>query len=87
MARNAAEQARVAVRNIRRDLNEGIRQQKKEGLSEDEAKRESDQVQAATDERIAEINEPACCQRKGDHGDIRVCRIATDSIISDGTVR
>lgn len=55
-ARNAAEQARVAVRNIRRDLNEGIRQQKKEGLSEDDAKRESDQVQTATDQRIAEIN-------------------------------
>ena len=56
-ARNAAEQARVAVRNIRRDLNEGIRQDKKEGLGEDEAKRESDQVQTLTDERIAEINE------------------------------
>ena len=55
-ARNAAEQARVAERNIRRDLNEGIRQQKKEGLSEDDAKRESDQVQTATDQRIAEIN-------------------------------
>ena len=55
-ARNAAEQARVAVRNIRRDLNEGIRQEKKEGLSEDEAKRASDRVQTATDERIAEIN-------------------------------
>ena len=56
-ARNAAEQARVAVRNIRRDLNENIKQQKKDGLSEDAAKRESDQVQTLTDERIAEIHE------------------------------
>ena len=55
-ARNVAEQARVAVRNIRRDLNENIKQQKKEGLSEDAAKRDSDQVQTLTDERIAEIN-------------------------------
>lgn len=63
-ARNAAEQARVAVRNIRRDLNEGIRQDKKEGLSEDEAKRESEQVQTATDERIAEINELLAAKEK-----------------------
>ena len=55
-ARNAAEQTRVAVRNIRRDLNESIRQQTKETLGEDAAKRESDQVQKLTDERIAEIN-------------------------------
>ena len=63
-ARNAAEQARVAVRNIRRDLNEGIRQDQKEGLSEDEAKRESEQVQTATDERIAEINELLAAKEK-----------------------
>jgi ribosome recycling factor len=63
-ARNAAEQARVAVRNIRRDLNEGIRQDKKEGLGEDEAKRESEQVQTATDERIAEINELLAAKEK-----------------------
>lgn len=63
-ARNAAEQGRVAVRNIRRDLNEGIRQEKKEGLSEDEAKRESEQVQTATDERIAEINELLAAKEK-----------------------
>ena len=63
-ARNAAEQARVAVRNIRRDLNEAIKQQKKEGLSEDEAKRESEQVQTATDERISEINELLSAKEK-----------------------
>ena len=57
LARNAAEQSRVAVRNIRRDLNEQVKQQKKEGLSEDEAKRESDLVQTLTDERITQINE------------------------------
>ena len=63
-ARNAAEQARVAVRNIRRDLNESIKQQKKEGLGEDAAKRESDQVQTSTDERIAEINELLTAKEK-----------------------
>lgn len=63
-ARSAAEQARVAVRNIRRDLNESIRQQKKEGLGEDAAKRESDQVQTLTDESIAEINELLASKEK-----------------------
>jgi len=63
-ARNAAEQSRVAVRNIRRDLNEHIKQQKKEGLSEDAAKRETDQVQTLTDERIAEINELLSAKEK-----------------------
>ena len=55
-ARNAAEQARVAVRNIRRDLNENVKQQKKEGLGEDAAKRDTEQVQTLTDARTAEIN-------------------------------
>ena len=63
-ARNAAEQARVAVRNIRRDLNESIKQKKKEGLSEDAAKRDSDQVQTLTDERIAELNELLTAKEK-----------------------
>ena len=52
------------MRNIRRDLNEGIKQEKKDGLSEDEAKRESEQVQAATDERITEINELLAAKEK-----------------------
>ncbi len=55
-ARAAAEQARVAVRNIRRDLNESVKQQKKEGLSEDDAKRGVDRIQTLTNERIEQIN-------------------------------
>ena len=57
LARAAAEQARVAVRNIRRDLNESVKQEKKEGLSEDQAKRQADQIQSLTDQRIEQVNE------------------------------
>ena len=57
LARAAAEQARVAVRNIRRDLNESVKQQKKEGLSEDQAKRQAGQIQSLTDQRIEQVNE------------------------------
>ena len=55
--KNVGEKARVSVRNIRRDANEEIKkQQKEEGLSEDESKREHDRVQKVTDQFIAEID-------------------------------
>jgi ribosome recycling factor len=49
IAHKYAEQARVAVRNVRRD---GMEHIKKSGLSEDEQKRLHDQVQKQTDEVI-----------------------------------
>lgn len=48
-----AEQARVSVRNIRRD---GMDQIKKADLPEDESKRVSDEVQKLTDELIKKID-------------------------------
>lgn len=50
-----AEQARVAVRNVRREGMEAIK--KSEGVSEDEQKRLADQVQKLTDEAIKQIDE------------------------------
>ncbi|MGE0409347.1 MAG: ribosome recycling factor [Amphiplicatus sp.] len=49
-----AEQARVAVRNVRREGMEAI---KKSGASEDEQKRLHDQVQKLTDEAIKHVDE------------------------------
>ncbi len=49
-----AEQARISVRNIRRD---GMDQVKNSDASEDEAKRLSDDVQKITDKFIAQIDE------------------------------
>lgn len=50
-----AEQARVAVRNVRREGMEAIK--KAEGVSEDEQKRLSEQVQKLTDEAVKNIDE------------------------------
>ena len=51
-ARGIAENARVAVRNIRRDTNEQI---KAAGLPEDEQKKSTEDVQKLTDSHIEEI--------------------------------
>ncbi len=56
VAHNSAEQARVSVRNIRRDLNDQTKADKKEGLGEDEAKRLDGEVQKITDASIETID-------------------------------
>ncbi len=52
-----AEDHRVAVRNIRRDVNDKIKHQEKEHeISEDDARRLQDEVQKLTDKTISEID-------------------------------
>lgn len=52
-----AEEHRVAIRNIRRDANEKLKdQEKKHEISEDENKRTQEQVQKFTDKYIGEID-------------------------------
>lgn len=53
--RDIAEQARVAIRNIRRDFNNKI--ERDEELTEDEVRREQAKVQKYTDEYIAKLDE------------------------------
>jgi ribosome recycling factor len=50
------EQAKIAVRNIRRDAIEQIKKMQKEGLSEDLAKSAEDNVQQHTDKKILAID-------------------------------
>lgn len=58
IARHEAEQARVAVRNIRRDANEELREMFKEHLlTEDEMRHGEAEVQKATDEFVGLIEE------------------------------
>ncbi len=53
-----AENARVAVRNVRRDGMDSLKKAEKDGdIGEDEQKKLSDQVQKATDAAISEIDE------------------------------
>lgn len=57
VVRKKAEEGRVAIRNIRRDVNETIKDLQNEGeLSEDEARRELENVQERTDKFIEQVN-------------------------------
>ena len=53
-----AEEARIAVRNVRRDVLNDLKRQEKEGeLSRDELSRAQDEVQKLTDAEVAAIDE------------------------------
>ena len=54
---NEGEEARVSIRNARRDTNEELKKLKKDGLSEDEEKRGQDNVQELTDKFIKIVEE------------------------------
>ena len=56
-ARPEAEQARVAIRNVRRDANNDIKELLKDkAISEDEQRKGEDDVQKLTDKYIAEVD-------------------------------
>lgn len=58
LAHQYAEKAKIAVRNVRRDGNDALKQdEKKHEISEDERKRSETEVQKLTDETIAEIDQ------------------------------
>jgi ribosome recycling factor len=58
MVKNMAEEGRVAVRNVRRDVIQDLKDLKKEGeISEDEEHRAEEEVQKLTDSFIEKINE------------------------------
>ena len=57
VARNEGENAKIAVRNLRRDANEAVKKLVKDKLaSEDDQKRAEADIQKATDKHIAEID-------------------------------
>ena len=60
-----AEKARIAVRNVRRDGMDHLKQdEKKHDISEDERKRLEQEVQKLTDDTIKEIDEAAAAKEK-----------------------
>ncbi len=54
--KSEAENARVSVRNTRKEINNRIKAMQKEGLSEDEAKATEDEVQKLTDKYIGKVD-------------------------------
>ncbi len=58
VVKKEAEEAKVAVRNIRRDVNEELKKLEKEKhISEDEIKKEHDEVQKITDSFVKKVDE------------------------------
>lgn len=65
IAHKYAETARVAVRHVRRDGLDTLKKLEKDGkISEDEHSREAEQVQKATDQAIAEIDQVLAAKEK-----------------------
>jgi len=60
LVKKRAEESKIAVRNIRRDSNEELKKlEKDEHISEDEVKKEHDEIQKITDSFIKKIDELA----------------------------
>ncbi|MBI9101385.1 MAG: ribosome recycling factor [Spirochaetales bacterium] len=58
IAKNLAEQSRVAIRNIRREANDDLKKSCKAGeISEDDEKTGNDKIQKLTDKFVKDINE------------------------------
>jgi ribosome recycling factor len=65
LAGTYAENARIAIRNVRRDGNEALKEdEKKKEISEDERKRGEDEVQKLTDRMIKLIDEELARKEK-----------------------
>ncbi len=65
VAQKYAEAARVAARHVRRDGLDVLKKLEKDGdMSEDDATRNSEQVQKATDQVIAEIDAALAAKEK-----------------------
>ncbi|HNX50814.1 MAG TPA: ribosome recycling factor [Thermoanaerobaculaceae bacterium] len=65
VAHEYAERARTAVRNVRREANDELKQMEKgKTISEDELRRGLEEVQKLTDERVEEINKTVASREK-----------------------
>lgn len=64
IAKKLAEEAKVAIRNIRRDANDSIKKLEKTEISEDESKRYQDDIQKVTDKYIAESEKVLAAKEK-----------------------
>lgn len=58
------EEAKVAIRNIRRDANDDIKKLEKTGMPEDESRRHQDDIQKQTDKYVAEIEKVLAAKEK-----------------------
>ncbi len=65
MIKKLGEDAKVAIRNHRRDANEEVKKQEKDKLlSTDESKKLQEQVQKKTDDKVAEVDKVISVKEK-----------------------
>lgn len=65
LAGKYAEGAKIAIRNVRRDAMEALKEdEKKKEISEDDRKRKEDEVQKLTDKYVAETDAAAAAKEK-----------------------
>jgi ribosome recycling factor len=65
VARRIAEDGRVAIRNVRRDVMHDLRELKEAGeVGQDDERRAEQELQKLTDERVAELDETLAVKEK-----------------------
>jgi ribosome recycling factor len=64
MTKKYGEEAKIAIRNIRRDANDEIKKLEKSGISEDESRRHQEDIQKFTDKFIAEVDKVLASKEK-----------------------
>ncbi|MBW7453771.1 ribosome recycling factor [Paenibacillus sepulcri] len=64
MTKRFGEEAKVAIRNVRRDANDDIKKLEKTDISEDESRRHQEDIQKATDKFIAEVDKVLVSKEK-----------------------
>ena len=64
LTKRAGEEAKVAIRNIRRDANDEVKKREKTDVSEDESRRVQDDIQKLTDKHIAEVDKVIAAKEK-----------------------
>ena len=64
LTKKCGEEAKVAIRNIRRDANDDIKKMEKNGISEDESRGHQEDIQKTTDKFIAEVDKVLVSKEK-----------------------
>ncbi|WP_166237911.1 ribosome recycling factor [Paenibacillus turpanensis] len=64
MTKKFGEEAKVAIRNIRRDANDDIKKLEKDQISEDESRRHQEDIQKTTDKFTAEVDKILAAKEK-----------------------
>lgn len=64
LTKKFGEEAKVAIRNIRRDANDDIKKLEKTDISEDESRRHQEDIQKTTDKFIAEVDKVLAAKEK-----------------------